>query len=112
MTKYVNNRSANVLDAVYHEAALLEAAEETSSPRQKAIAQRVKARVEMQLAEMRRNLLPKVPPPRKLQPIQASLLAMTRDALLAKLAAIKWAGGATVQYAHCDLRGLSDDDVR
>jgi hypothetical protein len=109
MTK---NRNVDALDAVYHEAALLEAKHGMSSPRQKRIAQRVKAQVEARLAEMRRTLLPQAAPPIKLAPIRPSLLALGRASLIARLDAIKRSGGAAVQYAHCDLHGLSDDDLR
>ncbi len=109
MTK---NRNVEALDAVYHEAALLEARHGIITPRQKKIAQRVKAQVEARLAEMRRTLLPQAAPPIKLAPIRPSLLALGRAALIARLDAIKRAGGTAVQYAHCDLQGLSDDDLR
>lgn len=110
MTNHEHN--LDTLDAIYHELALFEAEHGTSTPQQRRIAQRVKARVEARLAEIRRNLLPAADPPMRLKPIRASLLALGRDALLAKLEELTRTRGAAVQYAHCNLQGLSDDDLR
>ena len=46
------------------------------------------------------------------QPIRPSLLALGRDALLAKLDELIGRLGSSVQYAHRNLEGLSDDDLR
>jgi hypothetical protein len=46
------------------------------------------------------------------KPIRPSLLAMTRDALIAKLTELTRAHGNRIQYAHRNLKGLSDDDLR
>ena len=107
-----NPHNLDTLDAIYDALASFEAEHGTSTPLQKRIAQRVKARVEARLAEMRRNLLPAADPPMRLKPIRPSLLALGRDALLAMLDELHRTRGAAVQYAHCNWQGLSDDDLR
>jgi hypothetical protein len=108
MTKHAHD--LDTLDAIYDELAMFEAEHGTSTPQQKQIAQRVKTRVEARLAELRRNLLPAADPPMRLRPIRPSLLALGRDALLAMLEELRRT--RAVQYAHCNLQGLSDDDLR
>lgn len=107
-----DHHNLDSLDALYDEIASFEADHGTSTPHQKRIAQRVKARVEARVAEIRRSLLPAADPPMRLRPIRPSLLALGRDALLAKLEALQRVRGAAVQYAHCNLQGLTEDDLR
>jgi hypothetical protein len=99
-------------EAVLHEAALVDAESRRSTPAEKGIAAGVKARVHDDLAKMRRDLLPEADPPMCARPIPRSLLAMARDALLATLDTILERLGGTVQYAHRDRTGLTDDDLR
>jgi len=107
-----NPHNLDTLDALYDELASFEADHGTTTPHGKQIARRVKTRVEARLAELRRNLLPPADPPMRLAPIRPSLLALGRDALLAKLEALTRTRGPAVQYAHCNRQGLSDDDLR
>ena len=99
-------------EAVLHEAALVEAESRESTPAEQRIAARVKARVHDDLAKMRRDLLPEADPPMSARPIPPSLLTMAREALLGLLDRILDRLGGTVQYAHRDRTGLTDDDLR
>jgi hypothetical protein len=101
-----------LLDWLYHEAALVEADEGMSSPADRRWARAMVGSIHERLAAMRRNLVPAAAPVVAARPVRAGLLAMGREALLAKLAAITAAMGDAVQYAHRDLAGLSDDDLR
>lgn len=107
-----NDKNVEILDAIYEEAALEAAAEGKSTPEDRKFAREVGKRVQARLAELRRNLVPAVAPVVKAQPIRPSLLALGRDALLAKLDEITRRLGSSVQYAHRNLEGLSDDDLR
>jgi hypothetical protein len=103
---------ADAYEAVLHEAALADAESRASTPAEQRIAARVKARMHEDLAKMRRDLLPAADPRTSARPIPRSLLAMARDALLATLDRILDRLGGTVQYAHRDRTGLTDDDLR
>ena len=109
MTK---DKNVEILDAIYQEAALEAAAEGKSTPEDREFARGVSKRVQARLAELRRNLVPAVAPVAKAAPIRPSLLALGRDALLAKLDELTRRLGSSVQYAHRNLEGLSDDDLR
>lgn len=111
MTKDKPN-SLDVLDEVSHQAALAEAEQGKSSADDRKWSRAVGATVEARLAELRRNLTPTEAPTERAKPIRPSLLAMGRDALIAAINLITQAGGDSVQYAHRDLRGLTDDDLR
>lgn len=102
----------DVLDAIIHEAALRDATEGTSTPAERKAEDAVHASVHARLAAMRRNLLPAAAPPAPARPIRPSLLALGRDALLARLETLTRTMGGAVQYAHRDLARLSDDDLR
>ncbi len=99
-------------EAILHEAALADAESRESTPAEKRIADRVSARVRGDLAKMRRDQLPAPDPIMKAAPIRPSLFKLGRDALLALIDEIVSRMGGTVQYAHRDLSGLSDDDLR
>lgn len=111
MTK-IKNRKADGIDAALREAALVEAEQRTSTPHERQIAKRMKGNVQTRLAELRRQLLPAADPVEKAKPIRPSLYKLGRDALVARLEALTRAMGGAVQYAHRDLAGLSDDDLR
>jgi hypothetical protein len=102
----------DVLDAIIHDAALRDATEGTSSPADRKAEDGIHANVHARLAAMRRNLLPSATPPAPAKPIRPSLLALGRDALLARLETLTRTMGGAVQYAHRDLERLSDDDLR
>jgi hypothetical protein len=99
-------------EAILHEAALAEAESRDSTPAEKRIAQRVATRVRNDLAKMRRDQLPAPDPILNAKPIRPSLYKRCRDELLAIIDRIVSRMGGAVQYAHCDLSGLSDDDLR
>jgi hypothetical protein len=101
-----------ILDAIYHDAALAEAEQGKASADDQRWARDVRSRVQARLAEMRRSLTPAVAPPKKAEPIRASLIPLARDALMAKLEAITARMGGTLQLAHRNLSRLSDDDMR
>jgi hypothetical protein len=100
--------SLEILDAIYQEAAL-DAMDGKASVDDRRWADGVSKRVQSRLAELRRNLVPAAAPLVRAKPVRASLIAMGRDALLAKLEALT---GPSVRYAHRNLDGLSDDDLR
>jgi hypothetical protein len=73
-------------------------------------ARRVRADMMSRIAELRRRMLPAAPTARRVSPIAPDVLALDREGLLARLAS--FSQGERVQYAHRDLTGLSDDDLR
>ncbi|HEY4177985.1 MAG TPA: hypothetical protein VGM90_14155 [Kofleriaceae bacterium] len=107
-----NDKNIDILDAVYNDAALVEAESGKSTPEDQRWARDVRSSVQARLAEMRRNLTPATEAPKKAKPIRPSLLAVGRDALLEKLTQLTTTMGGGVQYAHRHLGGLSDDDLR
>jgi hypothetical protein len=100
--------SLEILDAIYQESAL-DAMDGKATADDRRWAEGVSKRVQSRLAELRRNLVPAAVPLAKAKPVRSSLIAMGRDALLAKLEALT---GPSVRYAHRNLDGLSDDDLR
>ena len=111
MTKDKGN-PLDTLDEVSHQAALSEAETAKSTADDHKWSRAVGASVEARLAELRRNLTPAEAPTERARPIRKSLMAMSRDALLAAIGRITQASGGRVQYAYRDLKGLSDDDLR
>src|SRR5687767_10678688 len=101
-----------ILDEVSYQAALAEADSGKSGRDDDRVAREIGAKLEARLAEMRRNLLPASAPIQKAKPIRAKWLAMKRDEMIAKLTEITQSMSGAVQYAHRDLRGLSDNDLR
>ncbi len=104
--------SDDVLDELSYQAALAEADHGTSSAADARWSRELDAKLQARLAELRRNLLPAAPPLQKAKPIRAKWLALQRDAMIAKLTEITQAMSGAVQYAHRDLQGLSDNDLR
>ena len=100
--------SSEILDAIYQEASLDAMADKTTADDRR-WADGVSKRVQSRLAELRRNLVPAAAPLARAKPVRPSLIAMGRDALLAKLVSLT---GPSVRYAHRNLDGLSDDDLR
>jgi hypothetical protein len=103
--------SIEILDAIYQEAAL-DAIDGKATADDRRWAEGVSKRVQSRLAELRRNLVPAAAPLAKAKPVRSSLIAMGRDALLAKLDELTRRLGPSVRYAHRNLDGLSDDDLR
>lgn len=111
MTKDKPN-NLDVLDEVLHHAALAEAEHTTSSTEDRQWSRALGTALEARLAELRRNLTPTEVPIERAKPIRPALLAMARGAVIAAIQRITEVRGGDVQYAHRDLRGLSDDDLR
>lgn len=106
-----NDKPIDALDAMYEDLARYAEEHGTDTPKDKAWASHMRARTMEKLAAMRRNLVPDVAPikPRAIRP---ELLAMTRDALLARFEEISRRMGGGVQVAHRHLKDLTDDDLR
>ena len=107
-----NDKNLEILDAIYNDAALVEAEHGKSTPEDQTWARGVRSKVHARLAEMRRNLTPAAEAPKRAKPVRQSLLAMGRDALMERLTQLTTKMGGAVQYAHRHLAGLSDDDLR
>jgi hypothetical protein len=73
-------------------------------------AQRIRAKVDAQLAAMRRQLNPARPMPRRAARISDEILALDREGLLARLEILRQA--PEVRIAHLELSGLTTDDLR
>ena len=106
------DKNVEILDAIYQEAALEAAEHGKNTADDRPWAREVGKRVQARLAELRRNLVPAAAPVARAKPIRPSLLALGRDALVAKLDELIARLGSSVQYAHRNLEGLSDDDLR
>lgn len=106
-----DDKPVDALDAMYEDLARHAAEEGTAAPADRAWAARMQERVMARLAAHRRALAPDVTP-RKAPPIRPSILAMSRDALLAAIEDITQRMGGAVQIAHRHLKDLSDDDLR
>ena len=107
-----DDTNIRTLDVVTNEAGLAAMEDGTSTPDDRRWARDVVANAQARIAAMRRNLLPKPAPIKKADPIRPSLLAMSRDALVALLGKLTEAWGPQVQFAHRDLDALSDNDLR
>ena len=103
--------SVEALEGVSYQLALAEAKDGKSTPEDERWSRELGEQLKARLAEMRRNLLPAATV-EKAKPISADLLPLARDVLISKIAAITQAMGGALQYAHRDLSGLSDDDLR
>jgi hypothetical protein len=110
MSKPTTNSDA--IDAILHDEALVDAETGSSTQRQRRIASQVRTSVQARLAELRRGLLPAPTPPVKAGPLPSHLLALGRDALMARLDDMVRVHGTALQFAHRNLAGLSDDDLR
>jgi hypothetical protein len=104
--------SDEILDEISYQAALAEAEHGKSTPDDDRWSRELDARLQARLAELRRNLLPASAPIQKAKPIRAKWLGLARDQMIAKLTEITQAMSGAVQYAHRDLQGLSDNDLR
>ena len=102
----------DLLDELSYQAALAEADHGKSSATDVRWSRELDAKLQARLAELRRNLLPAAAPIQKAKPIRAKWLTLQRDAMIAKLTEITQAMSGAVQYAHRDLQGLSDNDLR
>jgi hypothetical protein len=111
MTTKQKLNSVEMLEAISYQAALAEAEHGKSKPEDERWSRELGERLKARLAEMRRNLLPAATV-ETAKPICPSLMELARDVLIAKITAFTQSMGGAVQYAHRDLNGLSDDDLR
>jgi hypothetical protein len=102
-----NDKNLDVLEGIFHEAALVEAEDGEATPEDKRWATAVRTKLEQRVAAMRATAMAKPKPSR---PIRDSYLAMARDALIARIEELIM--GGRVQVAHRNLSKLSDDDLR
>lgn len=100
------------LDVISHQVATDDAETGSATAKDRQWSRAVGVMVEARLAELRRHLTPEDAPTERAQPIRSSTLAMTRDALVAAITRLSRAMGGAVQFAHRNLTGLSDDDLR
>ena len=102
--------AAATLDAVIDQVAEEEA--ENGKPTEEDIRWSHDLRLKMKssIAALRRQLTPVQPIVRRAKPIGSEIRALDRAGLLARLEALRQR--EDVRYAHQDLTGLSDDDLR
>jgi hypothetical protein len=106
------DKSIDILDAIYRDAALVEAEEGKATAEDRRWAKEFRGRLQLRIAERRRALLPQTSAPKKARPVRPSILAMIRDALLARIAFLTERMGDPVQFAWRHRTDLSDDDLR
>jgi hypothetical protein len=112
MTKSTKRTAEEIFDVISYNAALAEADHGASTADDARWSRELGDKLQARVAELRRNLLPASAPIQKAKPIRAKWLGLDRDAMIAKLTEITQAMSGAVQYAHRDLRGLSDADLR
>jgi len=101
-----------ILDEVSYQAALAEAEHGASTREDDRASRELGDKLQARLAQLRRNLLPRSAPIQKAKPIRTKWLGLDRAALIARLTEMTQAMSGAVQYAHRDLQGLSDNDLR
>ena len=113
MPKPTTKRSdEDILDDISYQAALAEAEAGKSTKDDERWSRELGDKLAARVAELRRNLLPAAAPIQKAKPIRAKWLGLDRATMIAKLTEITQAMSGAVQYAHRDLQGLSDNDLR
>ncbi len=110
--KKVIPNAFEILDEISHQVALDDAENGKPTAADRRWSRELGITIETRLAALRRKLTPIDVPTEKAKPLRPSTLAMARDALMEGIARITGAMGGTVQYAHRNLTGLSDDDLR
>ncbi len=107
-------KNLRILDAVYHEAALIDADDGPDTPELRRDVDAIMAFTQGRLAELRRAELRRNAeraPAIVSSTVRPSILTMTRDAILARLAALWTAQPGTV-FAHRAFATMLDDDLR
>ena len=102
----------DVLDHLTYEAGVADIDEELTAAADQRWAHDLVHSYQGPIAAARRALLPPDVRIEQAEPIRPSLLALTREALLARLAALSAAYGPNLQYAYRVLIRASDDDLR
>lgn len=100
----------DIWDDLLHEAAEGAAADHVPTADDIRSAREVDTAVKAGLATLRRQLAPRKVPIRRGVTIPPEIQAMRRGALMAQLEQLRQT--ANVRYAHQDLTGLSDHDLR
>jgi len=110
MTKH--DKNLRILDAVYHEVGLVEAEEGKSTPELQRDVDALMAFTRERLAELRRAELRRQATPRvAAAPVRPSILAMSREAIVARLRVL-WSVQSGAIFAHRDFAGMADDDLQ
>jgi hypothetical protein len=109
---HIKPTSLEVVDEISYHVALVEVERSKARDSDVAWSHQLGKQLEAQLAELRRHLLPAPAALEKASPIRAALFGIDRPELLARLSQLVVRMGGAIQYAHRDLRGLSDDDLR
>ena len=113
MTTKPKPNAVEVLDEISHHAAQAAAARRGKpTTRDREWSRELGVKLDARLAELRRNLLPEDPQIEQAKPIRPSTLAMARDAVLDAIRRVTTPMGGRVQFAHKNLKRLSDDDLR
>ena len=111
-TKKPEPDALEILDEISHHAAQAAVARRESTGTDRAWSRDLGTSLDARLAELRRNLTPADPPTETAKPIRPSTLAMTRDAVIEAITRLTHSMGGAVQFAHRNLKRLSDDDLR
>ena len=110
------DKNVRTVEAVYHEAALVAAEEGASTRETRAAASRLARFAQERVAEARRAAVARVPRAvEERKPIRPSLLAMTRDALLARIEELRAGHSRALAFGalhHKLSDSISDDDLR
>jgi hypothetical protein len=99
-----------ILDAVIDHVAEEEAENGVSTAQEVRWAHDLRRKMQSHIAALRRQLTPVQPIVRRSVPIGSEIRALDREGLLAQLEALRQVGD--LRYAHQDLTGLSDADLR
>ena len=110
------DKSIRAVEAIYHEVAMVAAEEGPSTRQTRAAASRLARFAQERVAEARRAAAARAPRAvEERRPIRPSLLAMTRDALLARFDQLRAAHPNALAFGalhHKLSDAISDDDLR
>jgi hypothetical protein len=109
-----DDKDVRILDAVFHEAALIEADEGPVTLELRRDVDAIMAYTRQRLAELRRAEIRRATAERSITaaaPARPSIVVMTRDAILARLAALCTNHRGAV-FAHRDFAEMTDEDLR
>jgi hypothetical protein len=112
MTTPDSKNPSDVLDTIERQLAVEAAENGKPTAGDREWSRKLGGEIQLRLAELRRQHTPVDVPIQQAKPIRSSTLAMTRDALLDAISRLTRSMNGNVQYAHRNLKGLSDDDLR
>lgn len=101
-----------VLDTIFSEAARVDAEHGITTREDRRWAKTVAASFRQKLAERRRSLLPAKAPRRAAKPLDETLRALPRTALLERLLGHYARMGGVLQVTHRNVRAQTDEDLR